>query len=65
MYRLVARGTGGRGHYIGRRNGASFRRERECRPQPLLPRKVHVHELDLSSGKLFFDLQIQPDECEG
>jgi hypothetical protein len=65
MHGLVARGAGGRGYYIGRRNGSSFRRERECRPQPLLPRKVHVHSLDLLSGKLFFDLQIQPDECKG
>jgi len=65
MHGFIASIAGGRCHYIGRRHGSSFRREREGRPQPFLPSEVHVHALNLLSGKLLFDLQIQTDECKG
>ena len=60
----VTLGPGRRCQYIDNRHAAAIRREIDARPLSFPTSELRVRFLDLTTGKLLFDVEIQADQTK-
>jgi len=58
-------GSGGSSQHIQDRQRAALLGQRDERPGFLMAGELHMRQLDLATGELLFDMQVEPDEGEG